>query len=256
MSANLSIVVIEDETLAWEKLQRMIVRVAPGAKIEWIRTVAKARAYLQAGHTPDLIFSDIELLDGNAFAIYDHITPACPIIFCTAFDTFYVEAFKTNGIAYLLKPFNQADFDEAWHKFNLLFRQEASSAALLQQLTSYLHNQRGSFKEAFTVKSRDSNYLLRTADIAYFRAQGDFVLAIDQAGKKHALNYRLAQLAGMVDPNLFFQINRSEIVHFACIQGFETYIKNRVAIQLSAPSVTLFTSNSRTAGFREWLAGR
>ena len=62
---------------------------------------------------PDLIFSDIELLDGNVFVLYEQFRVTCPVIFTTAYDQFLLPAFRGNGIAYLLKPFEYEQFHEA-----------------------------------------------------------------------------------------------------------------------------------------------
>ena len=68
------------------------------------------------------------LLDGNVFQVFDLITPSCPIIFCTAYDHFYTHAFQTNGIAYLLKPYSQTQFEEALRKYERLFEQNKAPA--------------------------------------------------------------------------------------------------------------------------------
>jgi DNA-binding LytR/AlgR family response regulator len=167
-----------------------------------------------------------------------------------------VEAFQTNGIAYLLKPFSADEFKAAWQKFHLLFQRSSMpniDPALLQQLAQLVGQDTKPTKKTFTVKKAQGVYLLQTKAIVYLQAQGDFVLAFDQNGKKHVLNYSLRDLEALLDPHHFFRINRSELVHFPFIQQFEPYIKNRLAIQLRSSPEPLYTSNSRSAAFREWL---
>lgn len=253
---SLKILVLEDEQRAGEKLLDLIAEMAPGARTDWKRSVAEGIAYLQA-HQPDLIFSDIELLDGNSFEVYDKVNPNCPIIFCTAYDKFYVEAFSTNGIAYLLKPYTREQVIEAWEKYRLLFRQESTlepaiSPALLTQFKSLL-NREQQYKSTFTVKKRDGVFLLKVDEIAYFQAQGDFVEGIDRLGKKHILNYSLSAIEEAIDPKQFFRINRSEIVSIDSILKYDAYTKNRLVITLGRPAVNLYTTNSRTPEFRSWV---
>ena len=90
-------------------------------------------------------------------------------------------------------------------------------------------------------------------NIVYFQSQGDFVLAFDQFGKKHPLNYTIRAIIDVVDPRYFFRISRSEIVHFPFIESFEPYIKNRLAIHMKTTDVVLYTANSRSAAFKEWV---
>ena len=255
----LQILVLEDEQRAGEKLIDLLEEIAPQAKTDWKRSVAEGIAYLKT-HTPDLIFSDIELLDGNAFEVYETVKPQCPIIFCTAYDKFYVEAFATNGIAYLLKPYTREQVEEAWHKYQLLFEKDKQpdvgiSAALISEFKSLIHGEK-EYKRTFTVKKRNGVFLLKVDEVAYFQAQGDFVEGIDQQGKKHILNYSLSYIEEGIDPRQFFRINRSEILNIHSILKYDAYTKNRLVITLSRPTVNLYTTNSRTPEFRSWVEGQ
>jgi len=116
----IKILIIEDEIPARRKLKRFIAELEISTKIvSEIDTVEQGIEFLQNNQT-DIIFSDIELLDGNAFEIYHEVPVSCPIIFTTAYDQFWMGAFESNGIDYLLRPFSQERFQKAWDKFLLL----------------------------------------------------------------------------------------------------------------------------------------
>lgn len=257
MEKQRNILIIEDEQRAGEKLIGLIENVDANSKVNWMRSVQDSVDFLRReSKNIDIILSDIELLDGNSFQIFERITPNCPIIFCTAYDQFYVDAFKTNGIAYLLKPYTKEQFLEAWKKYLALFEKDSSytiSHDLIANVRSLISKQDRQYKNTFTVKKRSGVYLLKVDDVAYFQAQGDFVLAIDRDNTKHILNYSLAAIEELIDPKKFFQINRSEIVNFDCIVKYSPYTKNRLAITLSTPAIDLYTSNSRTPDFRIWI---
>jgi two-component SAPR family response regulator len=82
-----------------------------------LETVLEAKSLLTQTHEIDLIFSDIELRDGNVFEVYKDLSINCPIIFATAYNEFLVKAFEANGIEYLLKPYSFERFSNAWDKF-------------------------------------------------------------------------------------------------------------------------------------------
>src|SRR5690554_5037239 len=89
------ILIIEDELPARKKLKRYIAEVVSAYEIvAELETIEEALAFLSKAPELDLIFSDIELRDGNAFEIYNVITPECPIIFATAYNEFLVNAFE------------------------------------------------------------------------------------------------------------------------------------------------------------------
>lgn len=250
------ILLLEDEEIAGQKLKRILENLSSDLSIDWLRDLDSAQKYLDQEEEPDLIFSDIELLDGHVFSLFTRIQIHCPIIFCTAYNRFYAEAFESNGIAYVLKPYQAEDIQKAWRKYEQWFS-EKNSANETQNWANLFKNlplaPQKRYKTTLTVKKRDGVYLLKTDDIAYLRAKGDFALAIDQNGQSHMIPQGLGQLNENLNPQDFFRINRSEIVNFRAILKFETYTKNRLAIHLSSPREVLYTSNAQGPTFKVWI---
>ena len=108
-------------------------------------------------------------------------------------------------------------------------------------------------KATFSVKKRDGVILLKVEQVIYFKAQGDFVLAIDRNSRKHIINDSLRNIVSQLSEKEFFQINRGEIVNFNYIEKYDAYIKNRLGIKILNSAETLYTSNSRTPSFRTWI---
>ena len=79
MSTAMNILVLEDEQRAGEKLIDFIKIFQPDATIHWERSISDGIQFFEQQPDLDLIFSDIELLDGNVFQLYARITPDCPI---------------------------------------------------------------------------------------------------------------------------------------------------------------------------------
>lgn len=66
------ILIVEDETAAYENLADMLVTIDPTIEIMGnTESVRQTVRWLQANPRPDLIFMDIHLSDGSAFAIFD-----------------------------------------------------------------------------------------------------------------------------------------------------------------------------------------
>ena len=250
------IVVIEDELPAREKIKRFLSEVnEPNQIVAEIPTVEMAVEFL-GNSKVDLVISDIELLDGNAFEIYRKITVACPIIFTTAYDQFWMNAFETNGIDYLLKPFSKDRFQKAWNKFVLLKEAESDKNQLLENLSRLIDANLATkkFRKRFTVHTRAGVHFLDTDSIVYFEASDGVILAHDILGKKHLLNYStLKEIETQLDPASFFKINRSELISKQHIEKLERYNKNTLAIKMKGYSVVLKTSQSSTAELNRWI---
>ena len=116
-----NILILEDELPARKKLKKYLGELQLEVEIlAEIDSVSTGIAYLKSSPALDLIISDIELRDGNAFEIFGEVQVPCPIIFTTAYNEYWMQAFESNGIAYLLKPFGREKFQMAWDKFQVL----------------------------------------------------------------------------------------------------------------------------------------
>lgn len=252
-----TILLIEDELPARKKLRRFIEELDANIDIvAELDTVESAVEWLSAQQA-DLIFSDIELLDGNAFDIYSRVSVDAPIIFTTAYDQFWMDAFEKNGIDYLLKPFSRERFHKVWNKYLTLRKQASDAHSPLTQLAKFIaeHRQKTTYKTRFTISSGSTIYFLSTADILFIEADEGVIAAYDGQGKKHLLTAStLKEMELLLDPADFFRVNRSQLLHKIHIEKIERYTKNVLAIQLKGYTTTLKTSQSQTAAFREWVA--
>lgn len=249
----IKILLIEDEIPARKKLKRFLEGLdTPTTVIAEIDTVATAVSFLKS-NSVDLIFSDIELLDGNAFEIYQQVSISCPIIFTTAYDQFWMNAFDTNGIAYLLKPFSKERFQKAWDKFLLLKNSENKLMADLTRLIE--QNFAGKpYKKRFTIHTRHGIYFLDTEHITFFEASEGLVYAYDTAGKKHLLTEAtLKEIEEQLAPSDFFRTSRSDLISKKHVEKIERYTKNTLAIKVKGYGDYLKTSQSNTAAFRSWI---
>jgi len=186
----IKILIIEDEIPARKKLKRFLEQL--DAQIEIVAeidTVAAGVSFLK-NNSVDLVFSDIELLDGNSFEIYSQVSITCPIIFTTAYDQFLMNAFESNGIDYLLKPFPLQRFQKSWEKF-LLFRnsahEENNGIANLTKLIQKKFSEK-QYRKRFSINARHKIYFLEIENILFFEANEGIVVAYDIESKKHLLN--------------------------------------------------------------------
>ena len=252
----IKIAIIEDEIPARRKLKRFLEELEVMTEVvAEIDTVKTAVEFLKNTRV-DLIFSDIELLDGNAFDIYNNVSVTCPIIFTTAYDQFWTNAFDSNGIAYLLKPFSKERFQKAWDKFILLRKTPALENEQLIILTKLIENNfaEKSYKKRFTIHTRQGIYFLDIDKIAFFEASESVVYAYDTTGKNFLLTEStLKEIEEQINPAHFFRINRSELVNKELIEKIERYDKNTLAVKIKGTDKYLKTSQSSTSAFRAWV---
>lgn len=248
------ILILEDEIPARKKLVHYLnTFFGQSAILESTRTVKDAIQLLDKDSNFDLILSDIKLLDGDSFEVFRKVETQTPIIFCTAYDEHLLEAFQTNGIAYILKPYQEKDLEFALKKFKKLFLSKVPEKDILIKLQETLDLRHENHKKRFAIKKNDGIKLLETDDIALIQASGDFCKIFDFKGKLHSISKSIGTLITELNPKFFFKINRSQIVNVAHIEKIDSYSNNRLAVHITGLKEHVITSSTTTKEFRIWL---
>jgi two-component system response regulator LytT len=250
----MKVVIIEDELPAREKLGKFIARYDRQIEIlaQFESVQATVRYFDERSSTPDLVFADIELLDGNVFEVFERGKITCPVIFTTAYDQFLLQAFEESGIAYLLKPFDFQKFAAAMRKFETLENNFARAADdFLREIRENLR--RPKYKERFVIKTAGGIRLLETKQIAFIQMQNEIPFAFDATGNKFPLGATLTELEKTLDPKAFFRVSRSEIVNLDFIENLKPDFHDRLVVCLRNLNIKLISSTSRTPNLRKWL---
>ncbi|MFY0629457.1 MAG: LytTR family transcriptional regulator DNA-binding domain-containing protein [Flavobacteriaceae bacterium] len=102
--------------------------------------------------------------------------------------------------------------------------------------------------------SNKKTTLIPVNKVSYFKIDEGVLFAYTSKDEKHPLTITtLNVLESKLNPTNFFRINRSEIININKVESYEPYLKDRLAIKLSHRSITLYTSNAKSASFREWV---
>ncbi len=116
----IKVLIVEDEVILGDHLVNLLNKYCSSVTFdieEQIESIVGTIAWFEKNDCPDLIFMDVHLSDGVCFEIFNKVEVTCPIIYTTAYDEHVIEAFKTNGIDYLLKPIGEKDFYQTIVKF-------------------------------------------------------------------------------------------------------------------------------------------
>ncbi len=253
----MKIVIIEDELLAAQKLEMLIHQYDPAIEVmATLESIEETVHWFQTKSSPDLLMMDIHLSDGSCFEIFKKVQVNKPVIFTTAFDEYALNAFSHFGIDYLLKPISAETLATALNKFKSL----TTSFALpdYQQWSDQLNKQSARiFKERFLAKIGSRSFFIETNHIAYFSADNKIVYLHDVEGNKYIISYTMEKLESLLDPHLFFRINRKYIIHSRIIQQVKPHFNNRLKLVFKnvMPNEEILVSRERVPAFREWAEG-
>lgn len=243
----LRVAIIEDEPATARNLRHMLQDVAPEIDVLTILPgVAESVAWLNDNMQQcELLFMDVRLSDGLSFDIFSQVNVTLPVIFVTAYDDYALQAFKANGIDYILKPFDESELRQSLQKYNRL-RDNSKMQQLAAQFKSY--------KQSFLVHNRDKLIPLSAGNIAWFYTANELVYAGTVDNKQYIIDFTMEQLQQQLDPAVFFRANRQFIVQRGAIQEVEFYFNGRLTLKVHpAPKEQILISKARVPEFKNWM---
>lgn len=254
----MKVLIVEDENLLAKQLANLIGAVAPDTEIVGRTTSIQGTVqWLSNNSSPELIFMDIELADGQCFDIFNQTVIKTPVIFTTAYDEYALQAFKVNSVDYLLKPIKEDELKAALAKFKEVHTQPPVAPVpldmtkLLQQLNKV--NQEA-YKDRFLVKSRQKMQSINTEDIAYFCAKNTLNFLVTKNNQKYNIDYTLDEIEALVNPKQFFRANRQHILAHDVIHAVHAWFNGKLKVELTIkPDDEIIISREKAPYFRSWL---
>ena len=249
----MTVLIVEDEAMSRARLARSIgARFHDLTIVGMTDSVASTVAWLDANPTPDIIFMDVELSDGNCFEIFRQRELSSQVIMTTAYDSYAIKAFETGSIDYLLKPYDVAALERAVGRC----RERGASGvenvgALLAGLGLRGKKQ---YRGRIIVRIGERIIPVNVSDVACFYSEGKSNSLMTDDGKKYIIDMTIDSLDGELDPELFFRVSRGGIVSRKSVKSVTKLANSRLGICLEPESpVEMTVSRSRVEDFLSWL---
>ncbi|MBP6825867.1 MAG: response regulator transcription factor, partial [Saprospiraceae bacterium] len=205
-----------------------------------------------------IAFFDIQLADGLSFDIFNETDVPCPVIFCTAFDEYALQAFQVNSVDYVLKPFDRESIHRALEKVKKLENFFQKKEGRFERLTDLLDKLRISrSKNVFLVSQRDKLIPVSVSDIAYFYIEHEVTFLYTFDGRRFIVNHTLDELEKMLDPVLFYRANRQFLVNVKSVTEVEQYFARKLLLKLNTQTrEPVVVSKAKASDFLQWMESR
>lgn len=258
----MKVLIVEDEKHSANKLKRKLQVIDRDITVlAVIDSIEHTVEWLKTNPSPDLIFLDIELADGQSFEIFKRVEIHCPVIFTTAYDEYALKAFEVNSIDYLLKPIKEDDLKKTFQKLDKVKKMFGQTSQEGQRdIQQFLENfalgtiQNQPKRERFLSKLGQRLVSVDVKDIAYFFSKNKFSYLRTFDQKEFMLDYTMDELQWMVDPSRFFRLNRQIIASIESIEKTHYYFNNKLKINLFPPfAEEVLVSREKAAEFKRWL---
>ncbi len=250
----MNLLIIEDEPPAVLRLKTLLFEIRPHINIlEALASIEEAIFWFNSHPNPDLIIMDISLADGSCFEILSSVKITAPVIFITAYDQFAIDAFQVFSIDYLLKPVSKKALENAILRYDSI-QKKISPNVDYQKLVQLMSDSLKVYKSRFLIKAGKRMFFMDIENIRYFSADDKTVYLVNTLGEKWILDYSLDKLEEILDPKLFFRLNRKIISRIEAIKDIRFYEGSRLKVSLQAGSMKEETliSRERVQHFKIW----
>ncbi len=256
----LRVLIVDDEPLARQRLEDLLSR---EDGVEMVGTADNGDAAVEAirDWKPDLLFLDVQMPGKTGLDVVREIgADAMPAtIFVTAYDQYALKAFELAAVDYLVKPFDDERFEQAFRRARRMVELE-EVGRLRSQLLAVLQGGGGGpaagaapaaagdgarpeYLERIAVETKGQVRVVPVKQIDYIVASGPYA-ELYVGDKRYIIRERMQTLEERLDPSRFFRIHRSAIVRLDLV---ETLLRNPggdYALQLRG-GVRLKVSRSR-----------
>ena len=246
------VLIADDEPLARERLRMLL------GQESWIEIVGECQNGPETIGAiqelqPDLIFLDVQMPGATGFDVIEAIGASRmpPVVFVTAYDRYALRAFDVRALDYLLKPFDRDRFREALVRARQQMQQH-TPGELERRLLELVNDLREPPQKVdrFVIKSGGRVYFVRTAEIDWIEAAGNYV-KLHVGGEAHLLRETMTAIEAQLDPDVFFRIHRCHIVNSERVQELQPWFNGEYVVCLrTGARLTL------SRGYREKLQQR
>ncbi|HET7274705.1 MAG TPA: LytTR family DNA-binding domain-containing protein [Longimicrobiaceae bacterium] len=246
-SESLRVLIVDDELLARQRLEDLLEK---EERVEIVGMIDNGTSAVEAIRTlkPDLVFLDVQMPGMTGLEVVTEVgaddMPA--IIFVTAFDQHALRAFELTAIDYLVKPFDDDRFEQAFRRARRMVELEEVGRMTGRLLTLLKGETRSSpeYLERIAVEMRGQVRVIPVDQIDYISSSGAYA-ELHVGDRKHVLRERMQNLEDRLDPAIFFRIHRSAIVRIDRIESFMRSSGGEYAVKLRGGTELSVSRNRR-----------
>lgn len=168
--------------------------------------------------SPDLVFLDVEMLDGTGFDLLQKLKPLdFKVIFITGFEDFAIRAFRFSAIDYLLKPLDVKELIEAVKKVEDSSNKEIFETKL-NNMFANLDRQKDLQK--LILKTFDKIYSVNIQDIVNCESDKNYTTFHFINAPNLVVSTNLKEYEAMLTPFNFFRTHQSHLINMAYFDYF------------------------------------
>jgi DNA-binding LytR/AlgR family response regulator len=113
---------------------------------------------------------------------------------------------------------------------------------------------KNTFRERWMIRLGQQIKLIKTSDICLFYAEDKVNYLQTFESRTYDVDQSLEELERLLDPKIYFRMNRSSIIHIEGIDQILSYSNSRLQVKAKSDSKReLIVSRDRVKAFKKWL---
>src|SRR5690349_8587336 len=245
-------IIVDDELKSRESLKKMLAAFCQDVEVletcQNVAEVVKAIEELK----PDIVFLDIQMQGETGFDLLSTLEDIdFEVIFTTAYSEYALKAIKFSAIDYLLKPIDIEDLQKAVAKVEK--KQRLNITDRLKHLLQNLKGGNNTENYKLALPTAEGLTFIKTNDILYCKASGNYTEIFMEGGKKHLVSRPLKEYDDMLSEHTFFRIHHSFLIN---LNGVKSYIRGEGGQVVMSDNATLDVSRRKKEAFMERIAHR
>ncbi|MCI9843252.1 LytR/AlgR family response regulator transcription factor [Flavobacterium pectinovorum] len=234
---KIKVIIVDDERLSREELKNALKVYNDFVLIGEAENADDAKDLIEK-KMPDLMFLDIQMPEKTGFDLLESLNYVPAVLFMTAYDQYAVRAFEVNALDYLMKPIREERFSKAIEKI----RDTIQSKSAINKVED---------RKIF-IKDGEKRFFVQLDEIYLIESLENYSRLFFQ-GKKALQRRSLRQWEEILDENIFFRINRTEIVNIKYVRevnhtvggGLEVRLETGELLQVSKRQAVKFKNSNR-----------
>lgn len=218
----MTILIVDDEAPARKKIRSFLLEEDGATVILEAENGEEATAMILKQH-PELVFLDIQMPRVTGFEVIEAVGASAmpPVVFCTAFEQFALDAFEVQAIDYLLKPFDQERFKKAFQRAMTQIQLRQQQQGMLTKLLDEI-KKKGSYLRQLMVKEGQRIFFVNVDEIYYITSEEKYVeLHVDK--RRYLIRETMSNLETRLNPDKFVRTHRTTLLNLDFLQEIQPW---------------------------------
>jgi two-component system LytT family response regulator len=210
-------VIVDDEKKGREILTKLLEKYCPEVKVCGTASNAEEGYTIINESEPDIVFLDIEMPNGNGFALLNRFEEiGFQVIFTTAYDNYAIQAIKHHALDYLLKPIDIDELQTAVENAKNAIKEKPT----VNRYAGFIADRKPEAGNRIGLPIKDGIVYLNISEIIRIESDGSYSTFFSTDGKKYVVSKNIGEYEEILPSKEFFRSHKSHLINIKKVKKY------------------------------------